>query len=137
MRVREEGKEQGGPQAAGISKPELLGQGRSWCHLRGLRQPLLTFVCRAGQCEPNCPSLGLPWAAASPPCPPPFLLLLLSLVSHKSCPTLRSPLDCSPPSSSVLRISPGENAGARCHFLLQGIFLTQGSNPRLLHILYS
>ena len=29
--------------------------------------------------------------------------------------------------------SPGKNTGVRCHFLLQGIFLTQGSNPGLLH----
>ena len=28
--------------------------------------------------------------------------------------------------------SPGKNTGISCHFLLQGIFLTQGSNPRLL-----
>ena len=28
---------------------------------------------------------------------------------------------------------PGKNTGARCHFLLQGIFPTQGSNPHLLH----
>ena len=28
---------------------------------------------------------------------------------------------------------PGKNAGVGCHFLLQGIFLTQGSNPDLLH----
>ena len=28
--------------------------------------------------------------------------------------------------------SPGENAGVGCHFLLQGIFLTQGLNPHLL-----
>ena len=27
----------------------------------------------------------------------------------------------------------GENTGVGCHFLLQGIFLTQGSNPGLLH----
>ena len=26
-----------------------------------------------------------------------------------------------------------KNTGAGCHFLLQGIFLTQGSNPHLLH----
>ena len=26
---------------------------------------------------------------------------------------------------------PGKNAGVGCHFLLQGIFLTQGSNPGL------
>ena len=27
---------------------------------------------------------------------------------------------------------PGKNTGVGCHFLLQGIFLTQGSNPQLL-----
>ena len=31
--------------------------------------------------------------------------------------------------------SPGKNAGAGCHFLLQGIFSTQGSNPCLLWLL--
>ena len=30
--------------------------------------------------------------------------------------------------------SPGENTGVGCHFLLQGIFQTQGSNPRLLRL---
>ena len=28
---------------------------------------------------------------------------------------------------------PGKSTGVSCHFLLQGIFLTQGSNPGLLH----
>ena len=28
---------------------------------------------------------------------------------------------------------PGKNTGVGCHFLLQGIFLTQGSNPGLQH----
>ena len=28
--------------------------------------------------------------------------------------------------------SPGKNTRVGCHFLLQGIFPTQGSNPRLL-----
>ena len=28
---------------------------------------------------------------------------------------------------------PGKNTGVGCHALLQGIFLTQGLNPRLLH----
>ena len=31
--------------------------------------------------------------------------------------------------------SSGKNTGAGCHFLLQGIFRTQGSNPCLLHLL--
>ena len=30
--------------------------------------------------------------------------------------------------------SPGKNTGVGYHALLQGIFLTQGSNPRLLHL---
>ena len=43
-------------------------------------------------------------------------------------------MDCSPPGSSVQGISQeARNTGAVCHFLLQGIFLTQGSNPSLLH----
>ena len=28
---------------------------------------------------------------------------------------------------------PGKNTGVGCHFLLQGIFPTQGQNPRLMH----
>ena len=31
------------------------------------------------------------------------------------------------------RDSPGKNTGVDCHSLLQGIFLTQGSNPGLPH----
>ena len=36
------------------------------------------------------------------------------------------------PGSSVHGILSGKNTGVGCHFLLQGIFLTQGSNPGLL-----
>ena len=32
--------------------------------------------------------------------------------------------------------SPGTNTGVGCHVLLQGIFLTQGSNPCLLHLVH-
>ena len=42
------------------------------------------------------------------------------------------PLDYSPPGSFVHGIL-RKNTGVRCHFLLQGIFLIQGSNPCLLH----
>ena len=31
---------------------------------------------------------------------------------------------------------PGKNIRVGCHFLFQGILLTQGSNPRLLHLLH-
>ena len=41
-----------------------------------------------------------------------------------------------PPGSSVHGDSPGKNTEVGCHFLLQGIFLTQGLNPRLLLLLH-
>ena len=43
------------------------------------------------------------------------------------------PHGCSLPGLSVLGDTPGKNTGVGCHFLLQGIFQTQGSNPGLLH----
>ena len=51
----------------------------------------------------------------------------------QSCLTLCDPVDCSPLGSSVPWDSPGKNTRVGCHFLLQGIFRTQGSNPGLLH----
>ena len=45
------------------------------------------------------------------------------------------PLDCSPPGSAVHGDFPGKNTGVGCHFLLQGVFLTQGLNLHLLHLL--
>ena len=42
-------------------------------------------------------------------------------------------MNCSPPGSSCTWDFPGKNTGVGCHFLLQGIFLTQGSNLHLLH----
>ena len=52
-----------------------------------------------------------------------------------SC-VLCDPVDCSPPGSSVLGDSPGENTGVGCHVLLQVVFLTQGLNLRLLRLLH-
>ena len=45
------------------------------------------------------------------------------------CPTLCDPMEC----TRLLhpRDFPGKSTGVDCHFLLQGIFLTQGSNPGL------
>ena len=45
-------------------------------------------------------------------------------------------IDCSPPGFSAHGKFPGKNTGAGCHFLLQGIFPTQGLNPCLLHLLH-
>ena len=56
-------------------------------------------------------------------------LPLVHAKSLQSCLTPCNPTDCSPPGSSVHGDSPGKNTGVDGHALLQGIFLTQGSNP--------
>ena len=50
----------------------------------------------------------------------------------RSCPTLCHPVDCSPPDSSVRGILQARLL-EWSHFLLQGIFPTQGLNLCLLH----
>ena len=46
------------------------------------------------------------------------------------------PMDCSPPGSLCPWDFPGKNTGVGCHTRLQGIFLTQGSNPHLLCLVH-
>ena len=46
---------------------------------------------------------------------------------------LYDPMDCSPPASSVHGLFQARILEWGCHFLLQGVFLTQGSNWSLLH----
>ena len=53
-------------------------------------------------------------------------------VFSQSCLTLCDSMDCSLPGSSVHGILQAR-VGVGCHFLLQGIFPTQGLNPCLLH----
>ena len=48
-------------------------------------------------------------------------------------PLFVTPMDCSPPGSSVHGVSQARILEWGCHFLLQGISLTQGLNPGLLH----
>ena len=49
-------------------------------------------------------------------------------------PTLCDPIDRLYPARLLYPWDfPGKNTEVGCHFLLQGIFPTQGSNPRLLH----
>ena len=61
-----------------------------------------------------------------------LLLLLIGGLVAKSCPTLATPwtVACQAPLSMGFS---GKNTGVDCHFLLQGIFPTQESNPGLLH----
>ena len=54
-----------------------------------------------------------------------MVVVVVGSLVTKSCLTLVRPL--------CLWDSPGKNAGMGCHFLLQWIIQTQGSNPGLLH----
>ena len=54
----------------------------------------------------------------------------------KSWPTLWDPMDCRPARLLCPWDFPGKKTGVGCHFLLWGIFLTQGSNPSLLCLLH-
>ena len=56
---------------------------------------------------------------------------LRNVLVTQSCPTL---CDLMEPARLLCPWnSPGKSTGVGCHFLLQGIFPTQGSNPGLLH----
>ena len=61
-----------------------------------------------------------------------LLLLLLLLLSHFSHVRLCAPHRRQPTRFPCPWDSPGKNTGVVCHFLLQGIFPTQGSNSCLL-----
>ena len=56
--------------------------------------------------------------------------------SLQSCLIICDLIDCTPWGSSVCGDSPDKNTGVGYHALLQGIFLTQGSNPHLLRLLH-
>ena len=58
-----------------------------------------------------------------------------SITCAKLCPTLWDPMDCSPPGLAHWNF-PGKKNGVGCHFLLQWIFPTHGSNLRLLCLLH-
>ena len=71
-------------------------------------------------------------SAPSPTPPPPAPMHTRSRNRNvtQSCPTLCDPMDCSRPGSCPWDF-PGKSPGVGCHFLLQGIFPTQGSNSGL------
>ena len=58
---------------------------------------------------------------------------LLCCACAQLCPTLR-PRGLQPARLLCAWDSLGRNTGAGCHSLLQGVFLTQGSNLHLLHL---
>ena len=99
-----------------------------WESGRATRQHHFVWWVNQGEATPRPPTLqSLPRATA---------LLREACVCAKSLQqysTLCNPLDCSLPSSSVHGVLQ-ENTGAGCHFLLQRIVPTQGSNLCLLHL---
>ena len=132
----------------GLSLQDLASDGLPWWHIREES----SCQCRehgfdpwsekiphvVEQLEP-CPTTSEPvlWSPLEPtshnywsPCPLEPVVELLSRVQ------LSDPMGCSTPGSSVHGIFSGKNTGVGCHSLLQGISLTQGLNPYLLHLLH-
>ena len=86
--------------------------------------------------KPRSPALQADSLLSEPPGKPMYIHVLCCVKLLQLCLTLCNPKDCSPPVHGILLCpwdSPGKNIGVGCHALLQGIFLTQGSNPGLLH----
>ena len=100
-----------------------MGRGKTRFPNTGV-QPLCFELTR-----PPLPPAGPHSTLPGPPCISahiPFSLCACSVA--QLCLTFCSPVDCSPPGSSVHGIPPGKNVGVGCHFLLQGVFLTQELN---------
>ena len=55
------------------------------------------------------------------------------MATHSSILAWRAPWTKEPVRLLCLWDFPGKNTEVGCHFLLQGIFLTQGSNQHLVH----
>ena len=85
--------------------------------------------------EPGSPALTGRFFTTEPPGKPSLghAAAAAAANSRQLCLTLCDPMDCSLPGSSVHGIFPGNNTVVDCHFLLQGIFPTQGLNPDFPH----
>ena len=99
-----------------------------WCHERRARVALTALPAEQGQSghlgrnfEVHLYPEAREWSLSD------------GSVCAQSCLALCDPVDFSPPGSFV---RPGENDGMGCHFFVQGIILTQGSNLCLLRPLH-
>ena len=61
------------------------------------------------------------------------VLCMLSFVFNNEVVSLCDSMNIALQGSLSMEFMPGKDTGVGCHFLLQGIFLTQRSNPHLLH----
>ena len=62
-----------------------------------------------------------------------IIMLQKCVLVAQLCPTLCDPMDCNLPGFSVHSMFQARKTGVGYHFLLQGIFPTQGLNPGVLH----
>ena len=102
------------------------------CALR-LWEPSGAVIAPLGVLEkhhPTDPPILSEWVQASVAC---FLLQEVEVLVAWLCLTLCDPTDHSPTRLLCPWDFPGKNTGVGGHSLLQGIFLSQGSNPHLLH----
>ena len=91
----------------------------------------LTFIISLKALSPKIVIFGIPNVGTQfSPC------MCAWMLSCFSCVLFCDPVDCSPPGSSVHGILQARILEWVCHALLQGIFLTQGLNPALLHLLH-
>ena len=119
--------------------------GSASSHPRVTGAPPSSFqVCSVGSEPQNGEGM---WELSSNPILPPKAHLLIpyggnlpldkneivKVLVTQFCLTLMTPMDCSPPGSSVPGDSPGKNTGVGFHPLLQGIFSIQRSKLCLLH----
>ena len=65
-----------------------------------------------------------------------ILMEYVHVFSHSVVSNSWQPYELQPARLFCLWDFPDKNTGAGCHFLLQGIFLTQGPNLRLLYLLH-
>ena len=133
------------PRDGGTWWAAIYGVAQSWTRLKRLssssngdlkentHQPLGWGTGSNASYLENCLKTGdsscplLPGKIASTASQTVLLLLMCVCLVTQSCPPLCDPMGCSPPGSSVHGDSPGKSTEVGCHFLLQGIFLTQGS----------
>ena len=99
----------------------------------------LSFAAAAKSLQ-SCPTLCDPRDGSPPGSPVPGVLQARAL-EWVPLPSLVVSDSLRPHGLQPIRLicpwdSPGKNFGVGCHFLLQGIFLTQGSNPHHLCLLH-
>ena len=89
---------------------------------------LSNFLLGQGECPPEVRKGRYNWKSWC------FTQISSCVIVTQSCLTLRDPMDCSLPGYSVHVIFPNKHTGAGCHFLLQRIFPTPGSNLCFFHL---